>query len=176
MKFTLKLDKTDYLAFNRFTITQLPFTKKDKWISILYNVIDGALFGCVLLVLYKLYDSKYNDESFLLNLLSAILAAVFILGRLWRYYSKKIYSKALLNDNGSILRQRNFEILESGIKQEDEFGSGHYTWKAFMSLQEDSHSLYLFIDNAMALVFPKHKITPEIETLIRQNMSRSQNT
>jgi hypothetical protein len=68
--------------------------------------------------------------------------------------------KHMLRDDGPFLNRQTVRMSEELLTIQTTAGTNELRWSAILSVDEDSHSHYLFIDALQAVVIPKAAVEP----------------
>ncbi|CAH9056140.1 hypothetical protein PSECIP111951_01401 [Pseudoalteromonas holothuriae] len=70
------------------------------------------------------------------------------------YNQNKLINQAVPFADGLILGEKTIEFKEDGIYEKSPLAKTFYDWKAVDSLEENSGTLYIFVDRVLALIVP----------------------
>jgi len=158
MRFTFKLSKADYVAFQALVLRRLTklsganiklfFINLFAWIPI------GIAFAAYA-VLYRKYPVATDD----LTVIAIAFEVGWVLMSVGYFYRKYAYRKAMFSQQGRFLSEQELEISEEGILVRGYCSEASFRWPAIIDFAEDNKNLYLFIDNAEAILLPKAALT-----------------
>ena len=117
---------------------------------------------------YAAMYRKYPDLTHDLNVVLAAVVAGGVLLVVSILYKRHIYRSAVLSEEGWFLTEQTIDADSEGLKIENPNSRSCYRWASFVHSGEDATNLYLFLDNAQALIVPKSALgSPEEVTRFR---------
>jgi len=154
MRFKFKLSQADYVAFQTLVLRRLTklsganiklfFINLFAWIPI------GIAFAAYAM-LYRKYPVAADD----LTVVAIAFEVGCVLMSVAYFYRKYAYRKAMFSHSGRFLSEQVLEISEEGISLSGHCSEASFRWPAIIDFAEDNRNLYLFIDNAEAILLPK---------------------
>ena len=100
-----------------------------------------------------------------LNLIPSALYLIAAFAVSWaaNSYLKRIYSEALITDDGWYLSEQTVTPSDSGLSISTKFGKVDLRWDGILRVTEDAQNYYLYIEPGQGFIFPKEAITnPEL--------------
>jgi hypothetical protein len=151
MQITFALSREDFSAFSKIACRKL--SKADP-IAISMDLFAWGAIGAALQLSINTYR-KYPQLSGNLQTIAIIGGISILLLIAGRRYKQHIQRNIVLSPAGQFLAQKSVvldpdRLLVSGPDYETS-----YRWAAFLQLEEDSKNMYLFLDNAQAIILPK---------------------
>jgi hypothetical protein len=160
IRFTVKLNKDDWLSFSKVVNRRLTRLAKANSKLFIINLLTWIPMGFALAA----YSAMYQKYPFLtddLNVIggSIVIGAVLLVISL--VIRNRIYRKVVVANNGSVLSEHEFIAAPSELRVTGPFGSTVYPWGCFIDHLEENGVVYLFMDNAQALIIPMRNIGAE---------------
>ena len=154
MRLSFRLSKRDLVSLHKQVSRRLTIIAKANSKLFVANCVAWIPMGIACATYFAMYR-KYPDISHDLNVVLAVIAVSGI--SLWASvaYKQRIYREAILAENGWLLTEQTFEAQPECLSIENHTVRASYRWTAFIDCAEDETNLYLFIDNAQALILPK---------------------
>ncbi|WNC71002.1 YcxB family protein [Thalassotalea psychrophila] len=163
MNIEVNLTEEDFVQFNKYALKKVLSSKTTTILCLLQNIASGAVFGLVVMTIFKMLEGKSHS---MWNTALFSVATLFFLYLIIIKVQQAIYMKKMLpNKDGLVLGSKKIELLENGIKEESQLGYNFYNWKAVVSIEEDKNTVYVFLDKAIALIFPNSSFSSEEEKL-----------
>lgn len=162
IRFTVKLNKKEWLAFSKVVNRRLTRLAKANSKLFAINVIAWIPLGFALAA----YSAMYRAYPFLTKDLnevggSILLGAVLLVLSL--LFRNRIYRNVVVAENGSTLAEHAFAAGPAELHVTGPFGRTTYPWGCFIDHIEENGVVYLFTDNAQALVIPLCNLRSEKE-------------
>lgn len=160
IRFTVKLDKEEWLSFVKLVNRRLARLAKANSKLFIINIIAWIPLGFAIAA----YSAMYRKYPFLtedLNVVGGSIVVGAVLLVISLVIRNRIYRKVVVSDNGSALAEHEFIADPAELRVTGPFGSTIYPWGCFIDHIEENGVVYLFTDNAQALVIPIDKIGTE---------------
>lgn len=168
IRFTVKLDKKEWISFSKVVNRRLTRLAKANSKLFVVNLMVWIPLGFALAA----YLAMYREYPFLtedLNVVggSIVLGAVLLVLSL--VFRNRICRNVVVAENGSALAEHEFTAGPTELHVTGPFGSTAYPWGCFLDHIEECGVVYLFTDNAQALVIPLRNVgsEKEVESLRR---------
>ena len=157
MHISFTLNKQDSIALQKVVGQRL--TELSGQNSKLYfaNIVAWIPIGVSLSAVATLYRSYPDLTSQLTIAISSLITGAFLLSTV-KYYREFTCRKILAATDGWFFSEQKISLDENGISANALHCSAQYRWSSFRHLTEDERNLYLFVDNAQALILPKHAL------------------
>lgn len=159
MTYSFRLTREDFIQFHKVVARRLTRIGNASSKLLLANLIAWLPLGLALATCWAMYR-KYPEASHDLNVVFGSVAAAAVLLIASFLYRRTLYWRAVLHDDGWFLAEQTVEADERGLTIQAAHSRSTYEWDAFVDRAEDESNLYLFIDNASALIVPKAAIGP----------------
>ena len=161
VRFSFRLSKQDLAAFQKLANRRLTVIAKANPKLLVANLIAWIPLGIAIAAYAAMYR-KYPDLTHDLSIVLAAVVLGAVLLVLSMIYKQHIYRGAVLSEDGWFLTEQTIDADSEGLKIENPTSRSSYKWTSFVHSAEDSSNLYLFLDNAQALIIPKSAIgSPE---------------
>ncbi|PHV09602.1 YcxB family protein [Chitinimonas sp. BJB300] len=161
MHATFTLSESDFVALNNAVNRRLKAVSRANSKLFLPNFVVSVTMGVAIasyLALYRKYPFIATELSFVAGAFA--VSTLFIVGN--SVYKRSLCRRAMLSRNSWFLSRQDVELTENGFHWSGASSSAEYIWGAFCYFDEDKTNLYLFLDNAQAVVLPKKALgTPE---------------
>lgn len=154
MTATFRLAQEDLKALQRVVQRRIWSISRANSRMFLFNLVAWVPIGIFLAAsaaLYRQNPGLAGDLKFIFGALAVGSAAV-VAGQL---YWRRCLGRSLAATDSWFFQNQQIELTPEGISQKAAYGESFYRWSAFTSVVEDSDRLFLFLDNAQALVLPK---------------------
>jgi len=168
MEFTFKLTREDWKPFLKLANRRLTTIAKANPKLFVTNLVAWIALGFAIATYAAMYR-KYPDITHDLNVLAAvaIVGAALLIGSF--VFKQWLYQAASLSEAGSFLGTQTVEANSKTITFKSSFGTTTYPWDCFLHRAENELHIYLFMDNALALIIPKSAVgSPEKLAELRQ--------
>jgi hypothetical protein len=152
--FSFKLTRQDLAALQKRSVRRLTEISGANSKLFFANLLAWIPLGIALALFSEMYR-RFPSLSPSLNLIAAALVAGLALAVGAAYYKQRLYKQAWLADDGWFLAEQTVDADAEGLRIRTARGETRFEWTAFMHRAEDDANLYLFIDNAQAVVVPK---------------------
>ncbi len=154
MEFIIDITKQDYRHFSVFVTEKLTKEIGKRWWVKLFHLVNLICFLLFILEIYSVYLTDLGPEKESLRI--AIIAFVlwFVGCVLWQRISAKLMISASTLSKGATLGPRTVVLSETGAKMVSDVFVCEANWKGIVSIDQDKHNLYLFIDAVQALILP----------------------
>jgi hypothetical protein len=157
MRLSFVLSKSDLTALHKIInrrLTALSGANSKLFFSNLFVWLPIGIAIATYGALYRKYPELSDDLTVVALAFSCgvalLVAAIF--------YKQHLYRNVMLSEHSWFLAPQTFELGPESLNVEGSYGSANYRWTSFIHYEEDNLNLYLFIDNAQALVLPKTAI------------------
>ncbi len=159
---TFRLTQGDLVALLKVInrrLTELSHAQSKLFFSNLLIWIPLGIAFAAYAALFRNYPSMTRDLA-IVAVFFCIGIGLMVGGILFK--QRVVYRRAMLAPDGWFLSEQTVDLSPDGVSVRSACGEAHYTWPSFRDIVEDEANLYLFIDNAQALVLPKHALgSPE---------------
>src|SRR6185295_17195796 len=118
------------------------------------GVITWIPLGFALAAYFAMYW-RYPEAARDLTIAAAALALGVAFFICQFYYKQHLIRRGCLSDDGWFLAEQTVDASADGLGIRTTRGHTSFNWTAFMHHAEDDANLYLFVDNAQAVVIPK---------------------
>jgi hypothetical protein len=168
LRFTVKLDKKDWLIFSKVVNRRLTQLAKANSKLFIINLIAWIPLGFAIAA----YSAMYRKYPFLsedLNVVGGAIVVGAVLLVVSLVFRNRLYRKVVIAENGSTLAEHRFFASQNELNVSGPCGTTVYPWECFIDHIEENGVIYLFTDNAQALVIPLRNIgsKEEISSLLR---------
>jgi hypothetical protein len=154
MKITVKLNQNDFVPYLRIVNRRLAELSKANSKLFISNVIVWIFLGIAVAAYSSLYR-KYPYTFYDLNVVVIFLGVGVLFKVADLYYKQNLYRKVMFSQQGSFLEEQSIEMNADGMNISGSHKNSSYSWPAFIHFAEDTMNLYLFIDNAQAIILPR---------------------
>jgi hypothetical protein len=152
--FSFKLTRQDLVVLQQRSLRRLTEISGANRKLFFANLLAWIPLGIAIALFIELYR-RFPSLSPWLNPIAAALVAGLALAVWSGYYKQRLYKQAWLADDGWFLAEQTVDADAEGLRIRTARGETRFAWAAFMHRAEDDANLYLFIDNAQAVVIPK---------------------
>jgi len=153
VQFSVRLQRSDWLVFNKAVNQRLTKLAKANSKLLVANLVAWIPLGFAMAA----YSAMYREHPGLSHDLNVVLVVV-VLGIVLLAASfllkSRIYRRVSLSEHGSALVEHAFKATDQSLIVSGPFGNTSFTWDCFLDREERDGVIYLFIDNAQALVIP----------------------
>lgn len=154
MQCTFTLSRTDHASLHRVInrrLCHLSGANAKLFISNLFIWIPLGIGVASYAALFR----KYPDMSHDLMLVAVAFAVGAGLMVANAFFKQRIFHGVLLSPESWFLCEQTVALDSNGLAAKGAYGEVRYPWSSFQHLSDDNRNLYLFVDNAQALVIPK---------------------
>lgn len=157
---TINISKEDYLKYSNYAVKRL-WKSKNKSTGFLRNMILWFFLAIGFMFIFQVKATTF--ESF--HWQSAAIAIAPFLIFIVAYYLnvRKFKMLCIPNENGLMIGEKTIEVNAEGITETNPLGNCFYRWKAIEAIEEYEGSIYIFVDNLLALILPPESFTSEEE-------------
>jgi len=149
LNLTVKTSKADYDAFYAYTASKV--LKSYTWIPMLKNVLLWLVLAFSFMSFFQFQSGGIEKKLFIFVLILSIPFFVYV--ALSKLMESKISQCFAPNENGIMIGPKEFEISPDGIKELHLYGYNFYTWNVVQQIEEVNGSIYIFVDNVLAIIF-----------------------
>lgn len=175
MKINITLNKQHFYDFQKYTINKINGHDTIKSKAILFNFLYWFLlvFSVIGIINVYYYQECWTYKHF--NIAVIGLVIWFVLANVWHYWYMKLFTMAAVDENGYIIGTHEIEFSEEGITTKKEHTQFFMSWKAVQTIEKNQDQLYLYIDNAQALIIPLDQVKEDLEEIITQYSGKTAN-
>lgn len=151
MRIRVKLSITDYVAFNDYAIK-----RQMKPNGPLLNFFKNLVLWLVIAVLISTLLQVMAGHATKLHWHTAITIAVPLLLYIFvtNISQKRLVRRLDPIPDGYMLGEKEFEFSSEGVKVKGVDVESFYRWAAFVSVEENGDSAYIFLDKLAAIILP----------------------
>jgi len=171
VRFSFTLAKQDLTAFHKLANRRLTKVSKANSKLLLANLIAWIPLGIALAAYTAMYR-KYPELSHDLNVVAGAIVVGGLLLVASMMYKQYLYRSAVISQDGWFFKPQTMEADSEGLRIENETSRSLYRWSAFSHGAEDASNLYLFLDNAHAIIIPKSALGSPDEVAQLKSWSR----
>ena len=157
MQFSFKLTRRDCKPFLKVANQHLTAIAKANSRLFFANLVAWIPMGFAVAAYAAMYR-KHPELAHELNVVAAaavVAVALLVASIVFKHF---LYQAALLSENGTFLVTQTVNADSKTISFRNSFGTRTYPWNCFIYRAEDDGYIYLFIDNALALIIPKSTV------------------
>jgi hypothetical protein len=163
IRFTVKLGKEEWLSLVvRRRLTRLAKANSKLFIVTLMAWIPLGFAVAAYSAMYRKYPFQTKD----LNVVGSSIVVGAVLLVISLVFRNRIYRKVVVAEHVSTLAEHEFIAAPTELHVTGPFGSAVYPWGCFIDHIEENGVVYLFTDNAQALVIPLCNIGSEKEVAL----------
>ena len=144
-----QITEDEFNEFSNFAIYKA--IKSYCWIPFVKGILVWVSAAVLLSAFFNDSASAHVINWFLLLAATIPLFIYVALNKVFEYLTMK---KLRPLPDGVINCPKEFEFTAEGFTESFQLGSSQYKWEAVIGLEEHNESIYLFIDNLMAHIFP----------------------
>ena len=161
MQFSFKLSWQDSKPFMKVANRRLTAIAKANPKLFVAYLVAWIPIGFAVAAYAAMY-SEYPELTHDLNVVAVAVVVGAVLLVASNVFKQFLYQGASIAENGAFLVTQTVDADAKTICFSSSFGTHTYPWDCFIHRAEDAGHIYLFIDNAMALIIPKRFIdSPE---------------
>jgi hypothetical protein len=155
VNFSFRLSRPDLIAFHKVANRRMKEVTGANLRLSVANLIAWIPLGIAILAYVGLYRS-YPEATLELSIVVAWAALGLVLVACFFVYKARLTRRAWLSDDGWFLSEQAVDADAEGLSIRTARGNtSFFRWTAFVHRAEDGANLYLFVDNAQAVVIPK---------------------
>ena len=154
MHLSFRLSRKDLAALQEVASRRVTEVTRANYKLFFFTVIIWIPLGVALATYFALYR-KYPEAAHDLTIVAAALALGIALFICHLYYKQHLTRRGYLSDDGWFLAEQTVDADTDGLGIQTARGHTSFRWTAFMHRAEDHANLYLFVDNAQAVIIPK---------------------
>jgi len=155
VNFSFRLSRQDLVAFHKVAGRRMKDVTGANLRLFVASLIAWIPVGTAILAYIGLYRT-FPEASFALNIVVAWLALGVVLLCCYLVYRQRLTQRGWLSDDGWFLSEQSVDADAEGLRIRTAQGNASsFLWKSFVHRTEDEAHLYLFVDNAQAVVIPK---------------------
>ena len=157
MEFAFKLTREDWKPFLKVANRRLTTLAKANRKLFVSNLVAWMALGFAIAAYAAMYR-KYPYLTHDLNVVAAtvIVGALLLVGSF--IFKQWLYQTATISEAGVFLGSQTVEANPQTITFKSSFGTTTYQWDRFIHRAENEAHIYLFVDNALALIIPKSAV------------------
>lgn len=154
-KKTIKLELSDYTAYNLFTLKKV------------YIMVPIISIGLTYLLIFR---DDYTLDILNFAIYAAIITIVSLLGfyALMNYSAKKSFMSAK-----TMQAPQDVTLNDSGVFASGEFGNTNMLWQNIYKVVEANKAFYIYLLKMQGLIIPKRLISADENAVIRSIVKNS---
>lgn len=152
MKIVIELSKDDWLKFQKYLSKDIHSSVNRFSDNLLLNVV----FWLVLVFIFMQIIHHY-DEIHMLT--AGYVSAIVLCLAIWMILKNRKFLKAYQpKSDGAFVGTHNFEFDKQGIHSYGKNYDARHSWDMVQEIRRESAMIMIFIDTAMAFIFPEEKL------------------
>ena len=148
MELKLKLEKEDWLAFNRYLCKKIAAKNKTVFDNFFINIFLWMIIGFAIIFTAKQFGGFHWPTAVITSIVFLLFYFVLFIKQ------KKLQAAIEPMENGSFCRELEYKISEEGITTRD----GTISWDLILHIERAQGMIMLYLDSAFALIFPEQKL------------------
>ena len=148
MEIKLKLEKQDWRVFNKYLCKKVAMKNKSLLDNVFVNIIIWMTIGLIIIFTFESFGGLHWPTAVVVTLVFVYLYLITFLK------NKQLLSALEPMDNGSFCREHSYKFAEEGITTEN----GIIPWSMILEIERAQGMILLYLDTAIALVFPEQKL------------------
>ncbi|RBP48813.1 YcxB family protein [Arenicella xantha] len=152
MEKTFKYEKEDWQKFQSYLETDLCRSKKMWHESVWFNLISWFVIA---IVFFTFFQSKSEFSWATAGIVSFFFVSIYAQLVLTGIKFKKLCAPS---EKGSFIGEHRFRFNESSIQSEGLGYTATHDWSVVKRVAKTNDAIYLFLDNAVAYIFPLSQI------------------
>jgi hypothetical protein len=151
---TVTTSKAEYNKFCLYTASKI--VGRLAWISVFKNALIWVVSFMFIMSLVRFLSNEVSVNYFYIIL--SFTAILFLYIGLSKIFESLIMKRYQPYEEGIILGEKKYRIDKNGIFEKNKFGDSFYSWGAVDRIDNNGGSVYIFVDNVLALIFSEDSI------------------
>lgn len=148
---TITISKEDYLKYSNYAVKRL-WKSNNKSSGFLKKMLVWFFIAVIFMLIFQGKGINFNGFHWQSAAIAIAPFIIFII--VYIFNMRRFKMLCIPKENGLMLGEKTIELNADGITETNAFGQCFYRWKAIEAVEEHQGSIYIFIDNLLALILP----------------------